>query len=109
MKKIYEELNHEKTYLKHLNLASNSLSDEGAELVADFLRINRSLISLNLSDNKIRNKGCISLMAPLRPFKMEENEIIIRRTIIFNCLKQTVSFYLVRTFCNDRGDPGWLA
>lgn len=93
MEKISEELCNEVTYLKHLNLASNSLYDEGVEYVAKFLRVNRTLISLNLSDNKIRNKGCFFLMEPLRIFKMHEDEITIRRTILFNSIKYNVSFF----------------
>lgn len=91
MEKISETLSQVTHNLKHLNLASNCLFDEGARSVAGFLRINRSLTSLNLADNKIRNVGCFLLMEPLAVFILREEELVVRRKIVYKYLK-TVYF-----------------
>lgn len=78
--------------LIHLNLASNCLYDEGIQYVAKILRINRKIISLNMTDNKIRSEGLQNLLEPLIKFQLRQEEIVIRRRIKFNYYKKTVSF-----------------
>lgn len=77
--------------LLHLNLSSNSVRDEGIAHIVRFLRINRTLISLNLADNKIYDIGCIRLMLTLQKFPLNFEEIVIRRGIRFEILRKNVS------------------
>ena len=61
-----------KTKIKELNLAGNSLSNEGLTLIFDTLRTkNRSLEILDVSDNTIS----IGLLHPLRAL-VEKNTIL---------------------------------
>ena len=54
------------TSLSSLDLHGNSISDEGANLLAQALRVNTSLSSLDLSRNSIGNEGANSLAQALR-------------------------------------------
>lgn len=70
--------------LSHLNLSSNFLYDEGAQYMADFLRVNRNLVGLNLADNFITDKGCMALMEVLQKFPLRHDEIVLRRNRILS-------------------------
>lgn len=85
---LYSNVNHP---LMYLNLASNCLCDDGMKYVAKMLRINRSVKSLNLADNKIRHTGLRVLLEPLSKFKLYQKEIVIRRKIKFDYYKKMVS------------------
>jgi NLR family CARD domain-containing protein 3 len=67
--------------LKELNVAGNLLGDIGAEVVANSLVGKEFLISVNVSDNKITNDGCIKLMSIMRDidtieeFNISGNEV----------------------------------
>lgn len=77
--------------LLHLNLASNYLFDKGMQYVANILRINRNILSINLTDNKIRTNGLSMLLQPLTKFRLRQDEIQIRRKFKFEYYKKTVS------------------
>lgn len=71
-----------------LNLSSNFLGDEGVADIADALRVNRSLLILNLADNQITDKGCEKIVAVLQRFSLNEGEAILRRKRILAYLKR---------------------
>ena len=54
------------TSLTSLNLAHNSIGDEGASSLSEALRVNTSLTSLNLAHNSIGDEGASSLSEALR-------------------------------------------
>lgn len=92
IEKISNELYHHlESNLLHLNLSSNSIGNEGIEHVVHFLRINRTLISLNLANNKIYDSGCLQLIIPLHMFPLNFEEIVIRRRIKFEIHRKYVS------------------
>jgi len=49
------------TSLKHLDLADNKISDNGATSLSNLLIKNTSLTHLNLEDNKISDNGATSI------------------------------------------------
>lgn len=85
---LYNNVNHP---LMYLNLASNCLLDGSMKYVAKMLRINRTIKSLNLADNKIRHTGLQMLLEPLAKFKLLQKEIVIKRRIKFDYYKKLVS------------------
>ncbi|CAH1988556.1 unnamed protein product [Acanthoscelides obtectus] len=91
MKNIADKLTKPLHSLLILNLASNMLYDDGAEHVARMLRSNRSIMSLNLSDNKITNKGCKAVMLSLTEFELSPDEICFKRKRNFEKLKNALN------------------
>ncbi|KAK4471954.1 hypothetical protein MN116_004620 [Schistosoma mekongi] len=62
-----------------LDLSGNRLGDEGAVYLAQALRTNRTLLTLSLSNNKIGDIGCISLAKVISQFFLTHEEIVYRR------------------------------
>lgn len=54
------------THVHTINLSRNNITDEGAEFIADVLKINPHITSLNLANNLIGEKGGRALCAALR-------------------------------------------
>lgn len=73
--------------LIHINLASNALFDDGMDYIANILRINRTIVSLNLADNKIKSQGFQKLLEPLTKFQLRQTEQYIKRKIMFEYYK----------------------
>nr|CAH8846388.1 unnamed protein product [Trichobilharzia regenti] len=62
-----------------LDLSGNRLGDEGALYIAQALRTNRTLLTLSLSNNKIGDIGCIALAKVISQFFLTHEEIVYRR------------------------------
>lgn len=92
LKAICDELSSDSNQtLIYLNLSSNSVGDEGVEMIADALRVNRQLSFLNLADNQIGDDGCVVLMRVCMKFPLVLDEIIVRRQIVIrNIFKKYV-------------------
>ncbi|XP_021191122.3 uncharacterized protein LOC110376836 [Helicoverpa armigera] len=71
--------------LQCLELGSNEITDVGAKYIASVLRVNRYLLHLNLSGNKITDIGFIPILDSLMEFKLtrEENMELKRRKLYF--------------------------
>ncbi|XP_026735301.1 uncharacterized protein LOC113499152 [Trichoplusia ni] len=85
--------------LRILELASNDITDVGAKRIGTMLRKNRTLLHLNLSGNKITDKGFEAIIGSLKQFALTTQEQIdmksrkIRymqnRAIVYNrCLEE---------------------
>ncbi|CAF0991291.1 unnamed protein product [Rotaria sordida] len=70
--------------LQTLNLAYNSLGDEGAEYIARSLKFNRTLLVLNLSSNDISDLGAQKFAEVLSKFPLTEDELIYRRKLLLH-------------------------
>jgi hypothetical protein len=68
--------------LQTLNLAYNSLGDNGAEYIARSLKFNRTLLVLNLSSNDITDDGAEKLAEVLSKFPLTQDELIYRRKLL---------------------------
>lgn len=68
--------------LQTLNLAYNSIGDEGAEHIAASLKFNRSLLVLNLSSNDIGDLGAEKLAEVLNRFPLTQDELVHRRKLL---------------------------
>lgn len=90
VKRIADCINSFSTYvtLTRLNLSSNFLGDEGVAHLATALRVNRSLLILNLADNQITDKGCEIIAETLQAFPLNESEIKVRRQRTFAYLRR---------------------
>lgn len=83
-------LTHGVLYLQYLALSSNKLGDAGAEVCADFLRVNRTLKILRLSGNEITAKGAASLSdallenSSLSELFLDWNELDDEGAIVFS-------------------------
>ncbi|CAH8529454.1 unnamed protein product [Heterobilharzia americana] len=62
-----------------LDLSGNRLGNEGAVYIAEALRTNRTLLTLSLSNNKIGDIGCIALAKVISQFFLTHEEIVYRR------------------------------
>lgn len=51
--------------LVHLDLSRDGINDVGAEMISEFLQVNRSLIVVNLAQNDIENEGAEKLSKAL--------------------------------------------
>ncbi|XP_062291396.1 leucine-rich repeat-containing protein 71 [Scomber scombrus] len=65
-----------------LNLAFNCIGDAGAAQIAQGLRLNRALLLLSLSNNKIRDSGATHLAAILGEFALTHEEVVERRKLL---------------------------
>ncbi|CAF1192359.1 unnamed protein product [Didymodactylos carnosus] len=65
-----------------LNLSGNRITDKGAKAFAKALRFNRTLICLNLSSNFICDKGAIAMAIVLRRIVLTSEEILYRRYLL---------------------------
>ncbi|CAF4326358.1 unnamed protein product [Rotaria sp. Silwood2] len=70
--------------IQTLNLAYNSLGDDGAEHIARSLKFNRTLLVLNLSSNDISDHGAQKLAEVLSKFPLTEDELIYRRKLLLH-------------------------
>jgi hypothetical protein len=70
--------------IQTLNLAYNSLGDEGAEHIARSLKFNRTLLVLNLSSNDISDDGAQKLAEVLSKFPLTQEELIYRRKLLLH-------------------------
>ncbi|CAF0719168.1 unnamed protein product [Adineta steineri] len=68
--------------LQTLNLAYNSIGDNGAESIACSLKFNRTLLVLNLSSNDISDNGAQKLSEVLSKFPLTQEELVYRRKLI---------------------------
>ncbi|XP_004436302.1 PREDICTED: leucine-rich repeat-containing protein 71 isoform X2 [Ceratotherium simum simum] len=68
--------------LVSLNLGFNHIRDEGAGYIADGLRLNRSLLWLSLAHNRIQDNGALKLAEVLRPFELTHTEVVERRRLL---------------------------
>ncbi|CAK8689724.1 leucine-rich repeat-containing protein 71-like isoform X2 [Clavelina lepadiformis] len=68
--------------LTTLNLSCNLIGDAGASELAKGLRMNRVLLSLSLSTNKISDEGCKAFSSVLQRICLEHDEIVQRRKLI---------------------------
>jgi hypothetical protein len=68
--------------LQTLNLAYNSLGDNGAEYIARSLKFNRTLLVLNLSSNDISDDGAGKIAEVLSKFPLTKDELIYRRKLL---------------------------
>ncbi|CAH0551999.1 unnamed protein product [Brassicogethes aeneus] len=80
-KALAEAFNKTEIKLIHLNLSSNDVNDDGAEFVANIIRVNRTLKAFNLADNKIGNLGCAIIMKSFQLFPLSQNELVLKRKI----------------------------
>uniref|UniRef100_A0A094ZV18 Leucine-rich repeat-containing protein 71 n=1 Tax=Schistosoma haematobium TaxID=6185 RepID=A0A094ZV18_SCHHA len=62
-----------------LDLSGNRLGDEGIIYLAQALRTNRTLLTLSVSNNKITDVGCIALAKVISQFFLTHEEIVYRR------------------------------
>lgn len=74
--------------LMRLNLSSNALGDEGLAYIMNALRVNRSLLFLNVADNQITDSGCEVIAEVLQKFPLNESEVRLRRKRIFAYLRR---------------------
>ncbi|KAF5277452.1 hypothetical protein FQR65_LT15989 [Abscondita terminalis] len=74
--------------LVFLDLSSNFISDDGVVPICEALRLNRSLLSLNLADNWITEVGCIAIVRVLQKFPLMYDEFLMRRRRIFELYKE---------------------
>ncbi|CAH8548040.1 unnamed protein product [Schistosoma margrebowiei] len=65
--------------LINLDLSGNRLGDEGIIYLAQALRTNRTLLTLSVSNNKITDIGCIALAKVISQFFLTHEEIVYRR------------------------------
>lgn len=70
-------------FLITLNLAFNHISDEGAQHLANGLRMNRTLISLSLASNQISDKGAQALSHAIKWITLSHEEVVCRRKFMF--------------------------
>ncbi|XP_058877309.1 leucine-rich repeat-containing protein 71-like isoform X2 [Acipenser ruthenus] len=68
--------------LTSLNLAYNHLSDQGADHIAQGLRLNRTLLCLSLAHNGIGDEGALKLAEVLGPFALTHEETVERRWLL---------------------------
>lgn len=62
-----------------LNLSFNKLGDQGASHLINSLRFNRTLLSLNLSDNKLGDDVAKQLASVISTFPLTHDEVVSRR------------------------------
>jgi len=65
-----------------LNLSCNKITDKGAICIARSLRTNRSLLSLNLSQNYLTDVGAKSFADVISKFPLTFEEIVHRRYVM---------------------------
>ncbi|XP_038624182.1 leucine-rich repeat-containing protein 71, partial [Tachyglossus aculeatus] len=70
--------------LVSLNLSYNRIGDDGAAHLAHGLRLNRSLLSLSLAHNHIGDAGALSLAQVLHPFELTHTEVVERRRLLLD-------------------------
>ncbi|CAF0918020.1 unnamed protein product [Rotaria sp. Silwood1] len=70
--------------IQTLNLAYNSLGDNGAEHIARSLKFNRTLLVLNLSSNDISDPGAQKFAEVLSKFPLTEDELVYRRKLLLH-------------------------
>lgn len=75
-----------------LNLASNSIGDQGAEHIANSLKFNRTLLVLNLSLNDIGDAGAESLAEVLSKFPLTTDELAYRRQLLLQSAIDPASY-----------------
>ncbi|MGH0177304.1 UNVERIFIED_CONTAM: hypothetical protein FKN15_074145 [Acipenser sinensis] len=68
--------------LTSLNLAYNHLSDQGADHIAQGLRLNRTLLCLSLAHNGIGDEGALKLAEVLGSFALTHEETVERRRLL---------------------------
>ncbi|XP_022836749.1 leucine-rich repeat-containing protein 71-like [Spodoptera litura] len=80
-----------------LNLASNRITDVGAQYLADALRSNRQLGYLNLSDNMINDVGALSIFNVLMEFPLTSLEDHSRKTRLMIYLHRKLDLIIKKT------------
>ncbi|XP_052226627.1 leucine-rich repeat-containing protein 71-like isoform X23 [Dreissena polymorpha] len=65
--------------LLSLNLSNNKIGDEGVKEIAQGLRLNRTLLSLSLASNHVGDQGVIKLSEVLSKFPLTHEEVVERR------------------------------
>ncbi|XP_053224075.1 leucine-rich repeat-containing protein 71 isoform X2 [Podarcis raffonei] len=104
--RLYHKLVSEETNLAHISLRNNEIDDEAALLIGqalsslkgsnknlasinlsynhitDGLRLNRSLLSLSLAHNQIKDEGALKLAEVLGPFALTHMEVVERRRLL---------------------------
>jgi hypothetical protein len=90
--------------LQTLNLAYNSLGDNGAEHIARSLKFNRTLLVLNLSSNDINDHGAEKFAEVLSKFPLTQEELVYRRKLLLHSsISESVpSLHSARKQGNDR-------
>mmetsp|Transcript_16009 Transcript_16009/g.44064 ORF Transcript_16009/g.44064 Transcript_16009/m.44064 type:complete len:696 (+) Transcript_16009:267-2354(+) len=63
LKRLGRALRGDRSALRSLNLFNNHLSSKCADQISDILRDNTTLVSLNLGKNQLRSMGCIAKLA----------------------------------------------
>ncbi|KAI4490441.1 hypothetical protein M0804_003385 [Polistes exclamans] len=90
VKKIADELQYadppNEPKLLALNLSNNRIGDRGAEEIARMLRTNRSLRSLILTGNRICDDGAILIIQELNMSKLTHSEIVDLRRRRYDAL-----------------------
>ena len=82
-----------KKQITHLNLSKNSLSDPTIVLINKLMNLSPMLSSLNLSHNKIADKGLQALLN----YQIDSNHKLIKLNIGYNNFK-TEEFYALSTY-----------
>nr|XP_028565016.1 leucine-rich repeat-containing protein 71 isoform X2 [Podarcis muralis] len=104
--RVFHKLIAEETNLAHISLRNNEIDDEAALLIGqalsslkgsnknlasinlsynhitDGLRLNRSLLSLSLAHNQIKDEGALKLAEVLGPFALTHMEVVERRRLL---------------------------
>lgn len=93
--------------LSVLDLASNDITDVGAEYLGKMLRTNRHLLHLNLAGNKLTDVGGKALINALAEFSLTCDEVLEMKTKRYKSLKENPQTFkksmdLIRTIYEPR-------
>ena len=75
-------LQKQNSVLVSLDLGGNAITDIGAGAIAKGLRMNRALLSISLSCNRIGDAGAIELARVISQFPLQHVEIVQRRRLL---------------------------
>ncbi|XP_062502648.1 leucine-rich repeat-containing protein 71-like isoform X2 [Corticium candelabrum] len=93
-----EALSPYKHSLLLLDLSHNRISSDGTKHLARALRMNRSLLSLSLANNKVDDEGAVALSEVVSRFPLNRHEIVARR--MFNSDKRQAEDSSAQTMSN---------
>ncbi|XP_050297330.1 uncharacterized protein LOC126736816 [Anthonomus grandis grandis] len=86
--------------LIHLDLSHNMVFDEGCTYIANILRCDRNLLSINLTDCKIGDEGLKTLLSSFVEFSLNLDELYFRRKIRMEYYKLTSNLKLPVFYSN---------